>query len=60
VTRLTPSVFDPTLLLRLSLDRSIPAIAVTASTLRGKSFTLDGEAAVCGPRRGPTHAVQVP
>jgi bifunctional non-homologous end joining protein LigD len=26
-----------------------PAIAVTATLLRGKSFTLDGEAVVCGP-----------
>jgi ATP-dependent DNA ligase len=26
-----------------------PAIAVTASLLRAKSFTLDGEAVVCGP-----------
>jgi hypothetical protein len=45
-----------------------PGIAVTASKLRAKSFTLDGEAAVCGPdgvavfdalhrRRGATDAV---
>jgi bifunctional non-homologous end joining protein LigD len=26
-----------------------PAIAVTATLLRAKSFTLDGEAVVCGP-----------
>src|SRR5271154_4339310 len=26
-----------------------PAIAVTASLLRARSFTLDGEAVVCGP-----------
>src|SRR5580704_16036914 len=26
-----------------------PAIAVTAMLLRAKSFTLDGEAVVCGP-----------
>jgi ATP-dependent DNA ligase len=26
-----------------------PAIAVTASRLRARSFTLDGEAVVCGP-----------
>ena len=26
-----------------------PAIAVTATLLRARSFTLDGEAAVCGP-----------
>ena len=26
-----------------------PAIAVTATLLRARSFTLDGEAVVCGP-----------
>jgi bifunctional non-homologous end joining protein LigD len=29
--------------------RRYPAIAVTATLLRAKSFTLDGEAVVCGP-----------
>jgi bifunctional non-homologous end joining protein LigD len=29
--------------------RRYPAIAVTAAKLRAKSFTLDGEAVVCGP-----------
>ena len=36
---------------RRGYDRSdrYPAIAVTATLLRARSFTLDGEAVVCGP-----------
>ena len=34
---------------RLRLERTYPAIATTASELRAGSFTLDGEAVVCGP-----------
>jgi bifunctional non-homologous end joining protein LigD len=34
-----------------------PAIARAAAKLRARSFTIDGEAAVCGPRRQPEHGI---